>query len=248
MTEVAQSREELILSCVKLARLIARKFFNRWHRKFPLDEAESVCFISLIQAADNFDPSRGFKFTTLAGSYMNFSLLSYVTEKKQAGLAGAQRDQRLTKHIRFVDLTKPLKESGEEPSSLIDLLPDPSPDPESLIIDDPLRLAAQLAEHAWLTKHQRKVVAAILFNGGSILKAAKELGVTHQAVRQTFNFALPELRKADRKGLRPSPKLRPTVEKQCSYATLRLGASALRFYASTGTADWWIWPGRREAA
>lgn len=246
--DTLNSREDLILSAVNLARFIARKFCQRWHDKFPLDEAESVCFLALIEAADNFDPLRGFKFTTFAGSYMEFSLKSYSTEKKQSGLSGAKRDQRLTKDLRFIDLTKPLDKREDEPNALVDLLPDRSPNPEDLIVGDPLRLVAQVAKHATLTKRQREVLAAILFNSGNLNKAAEDLGVTHQAVRQNLHFATRSLRTSNLKGSSTRKLRRCPNNLPVRIAVLRLSASALRFYKSRGTADWWLWPSRREAA
>ena len=49
-----------------LARKIAFQFYRNSKSKYSYDEIESTAFLGLIEAANNFDESRGFKFSTYA--------------------------------------------------------------------------------------------------------------------------------------------------------------------------------------
>lgn len=49
-----------------LARLIAHKYYNVVKSKYSYDEIESTAYMGLIRAANNFDESKGFKFSSYA--------------------------------------------------------------------------------------------------------------------------------------------------------------------------------------
>lgn len=71
------NREELILSHLPQAELLAR----RMHRRCPqveFDDFMSVATIGLIQAVDRFDASRGLKLKTLAEHRIRGAMLDYL--------------------------------------------------------------------------------------------------------------------------------------------------------------------------
>lgn len=49
-----------------LARKVAYEYYRRSKGKYTYDELESTAYMGLIKAANNFDESKGFKFTTYA--------------------------------------------------------------------------------------------------------------------------------------------------------------------------------------
>lgn len=59
--------QALAASHLELARKMARKFARRVRRPDLIDLFESNAYLGLCQAARSFDPSRGFRFATLAG-------------------------------------------------------------------------------------------------------------------------------------------------------------------------------------
>jgi RNA polymerase sigma-B factor len=56
-------RDDLIASCMPLARALARRYA---HRGEPLDDLEQVAMVGLIKAAQRFDPAFGTQFSTFA--------------------------------------------------------------------------------------------------------------------------------------------------------------------------------------
>jgi RNA polymerase sigma-B factor len=62
-TNVPKERDRLIESHIELAYSIARRFIGRGE---DLDDLRQVAVVALVHAADRFDPSRGFVFSTFA--------------------------------------------------------------------------------------------------------------------------------------------------------------------------------------
>lgn len=73
----AQAREQLISMHLPFARTMAAKLYAaRTHREVEFDEYLQYARIGLMEAADRFDASRGFKFETFAASRITGAILN----------------------------------------------------------------------------------------------------------------------------------------------------------------------------
>lgn len=99
------SKDELVESCMNLAYSMAHKFGHE-------DEWYSAALFGLAKAANNYDESRGLKFSTMAGTYiMNELLMVYRKEKKilyneqslDAPLSDSTDDITLGETVDYID-------------------------------------------------------------------------------------------------------------------------------------------------
>lgn len=56
---------------------------HKWRKKctIPFDDLVQIGFIGLIKAVERYDQARGFKFSTLAGTYIEGEILHYLRDK-----------------------------------------------------------------------------------------------------------------------------------------------------------------------
>lgn len=88
-----------------LAGMVAKRYLNL---NFEYDDLFQVACIGLIKAVDLFDPSRGFKFSTLAVKVINYEILKHMRKQK--------------KHEQILSLDEPMK--GTADFRLLDVLED----------------------------------------------------------------------------------------------------------------------------
>ena len=76
MTPLTPEQSQMVENNIKLAYHEAWKLVH----KFPLDFEEilSICFITLCESVQKFDPSKGFKFSTYATKVMYYRVLATV--------------------------------------------------------------------------------------------------------------------------------------------------------------------------
>lgn len=73
----AERRAQLVNHYLPFARMMAAKLYaGRTHREVEFDEYLQFARLGLMEAIDRFDPRRGFRFETFAGSRINGAILN----------------------------------------------------------------------------------------------------------------------------------------------------------------------------
>lgn len=134
-------------------------------------EAQSLASLALCEAARRFNPDKG-KFTTYAARYIWGYWMEWANRR---GLIRTPEDSR--GRFRFV------------PIEALDLESEPEPERE---FDEAERLRKLVA---LLSPRQRHAVQRVVIDGVNLRVAAKEVGVTREAVRQAKEAGLNLLRK-----------------------------------------------------
>lgn len=140
---------------VGLAHAMTRRFvlahpLLRRHEPDLLGEA----YLGLVKAASDFDPARGFKFSTLAGCYISNHLSNFVTVERRA-----------TRADRFADIdVEPADRRNQFAEADI-----------RIDVTGALRVAALAARH-------RTLLRRVYFDGEAQVDVAAELSVTRQGI------------------------------------------------------------------
>ena len=71
-------RDKLILAYREFAGRLARSFLRRWKAFMEPEELISVVDLALVESAQNFDPTRGTKFTTLLHYHLRGRLIRAI--------------------------------------------------------------------------------------------------------------------------------------------------------------------------
>jgi RNA polymerase sigma factor (sigma-70 family) len=191
-TASPQSREELILSCLKLARMFAIKFWKRGGCKADLDDLNGQAFLGVVLAAEKFDPKRGYTFGTLAGKYIYGQLLAY-----QSFLAGMSRSQHDHSGKEGDEISRPvfLTEvvTPEGVVSLPDVLEDHRINAEQEL-GTHRQMLLRLLDRPRITHEQKRSISLYLLTG-NMRAAADKIGKSHQAIRSNINIAMPYLQR-----------------------------------------------------
>lgn len=105
------ARKRLIEANMRLVIAVARSYRSP---AMPLEDLISEGAVGLIQAAERFDPSRGFRFTTYAMHWIKQSIGRAVDNKAKA----IRLPAHVTQSLRKVERTRELlvRELGQEPS------------------------------------------------------------------------------------------------------------------------------------
>lgn len=95
-----EEQVNLVVNNLGIAKLVTNKLWSKYppiRYKFDTwEDAYQTGLIELMKAAKDFDPNRGFKFTSLAGTYIENKLLNVCRPKKRDKL----------KIVKVCDLTK----------------------------------------------------------------------------------------------------------------------------------------------
>ncbi|MCB0970788.1 MAG: SigB/SigF/SigG family RNA polymerase sigma factor [Acidimicrobiales bacterium] len=105
------ARDELVVSHLRLALHLARRFANRG---ISLDDLEQVASLGLLQAIDRYDPARGVEFSSFATPTITGELKRHFRDRGWA-VRVPRRVQEL--HVRLNTLVPELsQELGRSPS------------------------------------------------------------------------------------------------------------------------------------
>lgn len=118
-------QERLVEENVRLAFMVASRMIRRGvHLKDPLVDREdirSVCLIGLMKAAQRFDPSRGFRFSTYAVQIITGEILNHMRNLSPGGIQGLERDPRtraITSPTKVVSIDNKLEGEKEDRRTL----------------------------------------------------------------------------------------------------------------------------------
>ena len=106
------SRQKLVESNMRLVINIAKSYRNR---SIPLEDLIQEGAIGLMQAAERFDPDKGFRFSTYATHWIRQSIGRAIDNKSKAIRLPAHVSQSLRKIEK--ERTKLLRELGSDPST-----------------------------------------------------------------------------------------------------------------------------------
>ncbi|MCH4238894.1 MAG: sigma-70 family RNA polymerase sigma factor [Oscillospiraceae bacterium] len=178
----------------KLCYKIAADFFNHYTTSctasgITLDDLQQESFFAMLNAANAFDPDKGYKFTTY---------LHYPLQNCFKALAGV-RSGTAPRPLNGADsLDKPLDDSDESGSTRGDLIPDPAAeaafqDAEQAEFEQQLHKAVPIAL-AGLPDETRKAVTLHHMEGATYKATGERLGVPTERARQLCSRGLHLLR------------------------------------------------------
>lgn len=95
-----EHRERLLAHYLPFARMLAaRMYAGRTHMQVEFDEYLQLARLGLIEALDRFDPGRGYKFETYAGSRINGAILSGMEAYSEVHEQVAARKRAVTARL-----------------------------------------------------------------------------------------------------------------------------------------------------
>jgi RNA polymerase sigma factor (sigma-70 family) len=213
------SRDRLVIGCLALARMIARKYTRRG---LDLDDLEQYARIGLIRATRTFDPDKG-RFTTHAAQW--------IAQAIRVGIEDAGTLVRVPRHARQADRDlaagrpakgrRPTRDKdraevvgparaalrfrGGDPTNAIGHVAVARPAHDALEHDDQVRVVLGLMGR--LPARTARIIALRYGLGGqpplTLKAAAAQLGLHHEYVRQIQDRAIEVL--AGWAGARCSP-------------------------------------------
>lgn len=194
-------RENLILEHRELGRKIATKLLRGWKIRLTAEEIASIVDITLCEAANNFDDSKGTQFSTYYFYYLRGNLVTTIEKN-----VGAQKIHAAAKHCASVHSssgTRPAIQLGEtecetQVKASLNL------EPEMLGMRD-----VETPEDAFLGKEKRSfvrealekldplerlVIQGLYFSGESVQAVARKLGYSRVQVSRIQKQAFSKLR------------------------------------------------------
>lgn len=72
------TKEELIKQNMKLAYMLANRYYKVCHTKVEFEEIRSASFLGLVKAANSFDEDKGLAFSTFAFTCIKNEILIYL--------------------------------------------------------------------------------------------------------------------------------------------------------------------------
>lgn len=77
------TKDELVTKNIKLAYMLANRYYKMNNEKVEFEEIRSVSLLGLVKAADNFDESKGLAFSTFAFTCIKNEILMYIRSNKK---------------------------------------------------------------------------------------------------------------------------------------------------------------------
>lgn len=179
----AASHEELILEYRTKARKLGRSILRRWQARLDLEEVDSVVDLSLCEAVQRFDPSKGASFMTFLYYHLKGNLIRTVTAAAQANFVPGQeietRKGEEPKTITALDIVEAI--SGTDQRS-----------PDDLLLQKELIHLSKDA-CARLDPLEREVIERLYLQGEQLMKIASSLGYSRCHISRVKKKALENL-------------------------------------------------------
>jgi RNA polymerase sigma factor (sigma-70 family) len=205
-----------------------RRRFPR-HSHAPLDEEDLVSIGNtlLLQAWQDYDPTRGMKFSSWAAMAIRQGLGSILLEAR-----GVTRQQHSRRHERPIDydsipsirclLDAPLPTgSGGREITLLDTIADEGPAPDDEVVSQAQRDWLAAAIERCLTPREREVIACTMANCTQA-EIGERYGVSRQAIEQVQRRAIEKLirertreERRLRRGALPDPPVASDTPSSC---------------------------------
>lgn len=157
----------LYFSAEKLACKLAWRFYRR-HPELELDDLLQVARMTCWRAALQYDPERGFRFTSYSGRAVWYELIKYADT--------------------VFDYRRKFSGHGEDGMPL-ENLPDPAT-PEA-VSDWPAALLQNFLE---LPERTQEIVRLYVCQGYTLCEVGQRMGISRERVRQVVSGALARLR------------------------------------------------------
>ncbi len=106
----SESRELFINSNLRLAANVASNYSHRGNLEDLIQQGN----LGLVQAADRFDPERGYRFSTYSTWWIRMEILSYLAASEQIAMPPGKRSLR-KKIYKIIE--SHVQSEGKEPSS-----------------------------------------------------------------------------------------------------------------------------------
>lgn len=201
---VSDEMRLLVLKHRTIARAVAKSMLKKWRAYSDEDELYSVVDLALCEAAINFDPQRGTKFSTWFFYYLKGRLVRELISKavleKQAGPGSSEKfrsvpldhlDECQVPGVQYqgdLTLAVPFSSSG----IYYGLRPD-----ERLYRKQLWGMSRRAVER--LSGVEKEVVHCVYREGKSLADAAEELGYSRAHVSRVHNKAIKRLRRTIRR-------------------------------------------------
>lgn len=175
--------EELILEYRTKARKLGRSILRRWQARLDLEEVDSVVDLSLCEAVQRFDPSKGASFMTFLYYHLKGNLIRTVTAAAQANFVPGQeietRKGEEPKTITALDVVEAISGTDQR-------------NPDDLLIQKEL---IDLSKDACtrLDPLEREVIERLYLQGEQLMKIASSLGYSRCHISRVKKKALENL-------------------------------------------------------
>lgn len=164
----------------RLVLLVVNRYFSRIVGSDPdrLADAHAAGYAGLLHAAERFDASKGFTFSTFATDIIRFFVLRFL------------RGERMQARLDCVSLETPVGEEGV--GELADLIADPQAEkPGAAMLDDAgFERLADLADG-----RERELLRAVYQQERPLKDIAQEWGVSRTRIHQIQTRALKRVRR-----------------------------------------------------
>ena len=177
------SHEELILEYRTKARKLGRSILRRWQARLDLEEVDSVVDLSLCEAVQRFDPSKGASFMTFLYYHLKGNLIRTVTAAAQANFVPGQeietRKGEEPKTITALDVVEAISGTDQR-------------NPDDLLLQKEL---IDLSKDACtrLDPLEREVIERLYLQGEQLMKIASSLGYSRCHISRVKKKALENL-------------------------------------------------------
>lgn len=169
---LTKEMELLVTENMGLAGSMAKQFI---HTGIDYDDLRSAAYLGLIKAAERFDESKGFKFSSLAGKIMQNEILQLIRKQK--------------KHRQCVSYDALMSRDGKEEITFLQLFGYEDPELERV---ENIGLYDFMMED--LSEREKQVVDLVIIQGISQTDLAPQLGMSQSYVSRVRKRAVQKMK------------------------------------------------------